>query len=142
MELKFRTEAELKEYINSLKTHSESYLMNAAKPSDGEWFVEVQNPYDPNYVELVLLAHSSWQNDKHFVGYSIEKKDSINSEHKYTQYVCNYSIISYSLEDLTVIQSSTQGYFEYFEEAYVPKYFRRFNIPTDEELERRYYVEY
>lgn len=136
IELKFRTEAELEEYINSIKTHSESYLINATKPSDGEWFVEVQNPYDSNYVELVSLSHSSWQNNKHSVGYSIEHHNT------YITYVCNYGIISYSSEDLTVIQSSTQGRFETFEENYVPKYFERFNIPTDEEFERRYYVEY
>ena len=142
IELKFSAESELKEYINSIKNHAESYLINSTKPSGGEWFIEVESPYDPNYVELVSLSHSTWQNDKHFVGYSIEKKDSINSGHKYTQYVCNYRIISYSLEDLTVIQSCAQGYFQYFEEAYVPKYFTRFSIPTDEEFERIYYVEY
>lgn len=142
IELKFSAESELKEYINSIKDHAESYLINATKPSNGEWFAEVESPYDSNYVELISLSHSTWQNDKRFVGYSIEKRDSVEHSGYYTQYVCNYQIISYSLEDLTVIQSSTQGYFEYFEEAYVPKYFRRFNIPTDKELERRYYVEY
>lgn len=142
LELQFRTVSDLEEYINFIKSHAESYLIDCKKPSDGEWFVEVENPYNENYVDLVVLDFPSSQNGKHYVGYSIEKKDSIDSGHKYTQYVCNYRIISYSLEDLTVIQSSAQGYFQYFEEAYVPKYFTRFNIPTDEEFERIYYVEY
>lgn len=143
IELEFSAESELKEYINSIKNHAESYLTNSTKPSGGEWFIEVENPYDPNYVELVSLSHSTWQNDKRFVGYSIEYQDSVeHNGYKYIQYVCNYRIISYSLEDLTVIQSCAQGRFEPFEEDYIPKYFERFNIPTDKELERRYYVEY
>ena len=137
LELRFSTVQELEEHLFSVKNHVKSSLSTKpTQPLDNEWFFEVDNPYNEKYADLFCRSYNTSSAEGDFTGYSIEIKPN------YTLYRCNYGIVSYSLEELTVIQSSAVGSFEYFEEAYVPKYFRRFNIPTDEELERRYYVEY
>ena len=137
LELRFSTVQELEEHLFSVKNHVKSSLVDyPVQTVDGEWLLEVDNPYNDKYVDLFCLDYVTFDKDGDVTGYSIEFKPN------YTLYRCNYGVISYSLEELTVIQSSAVGSFEYFEEAYVPKYFRRFNIPTDEEFERIYYVEY
>ena len=137
LELRFSTVQELERYICSIKDHVKSSLSTKpTQPLDNEWFLEVDNPYNEKYADLFCRSYNSSSAEGDFTGYSIKIKPN------YTLYRCNYGIVSYSLEELTVIQSSAVGSFEYFEEAYVPKYFRRFNIPTDQEFERIYYVEY
>ena len=60
----------------------------------------------------------------------------MDTERENTKYGGNFAIISYSYEELTIIQTySNSSYLEGIDE-YIPKYFLRFDIPLTEKLER------
>lgn len=126
LELKFKNQQELEDYLTELK----NYVINSFESRDIErLFREVINPYDSSYTDLFIMAYITMQGDKMFTGYEIKVSD--NSK----LFSCNFGVISYSLDDLTVIQSATSGSFENVNK-YIPKYFERFNVPLNENYER------
>jgi len=135
LELRFSTIEELEAHLDAISNHTKTVLANShTQPYDGEWFFEVANPYDEKYVDAFCWDYNGWiDGEKNYTGYSIEQKDN------YVRYKCDYGIVSYSLEDLTVIQTNARGWFS--RGNYTPRYFKRFNIPTNEEIVRRYYRE-
>ena len=137
LELRFSTIEELEAHLDAISNHTKTVLASShTQPYDGEWFFEVANPYDENYVDAFCWDYNGWiDGEKNYTGYSIERKND------HAIYNCDYGIVSYSVEDLTVIQARAHGRFEPYEEGYTPKYFKRFNIPTNDELVRRYYIE-
>ena len=136
LELRFSTIEELKAHLDAISNHTKTVLASShTQPYDGEWFFEVSNPYDEKYVDAFCWNYNGWIDGENYAGYSIENEDN------YVRYKCDYGIVSYSLEDLIVIQTEAHGCFERYVVNYTPKYFKRFNIPTNEELVRRYYIE-
>ena len=116
----------IKEYIVSKKTATVEY---------DKLFIEEKNPYNDRYMDIFYAPFHMSTAYESYTGYSVkvESKDHID-------YVSCYFIISYSYDDLTVHQSYTMGTFCSREEAYVPMYLRKFNVPFDKELERLIYV--
>lgn len=55
-------------------------------------------------------------------------------------YECNYGIISYSFEDLTVIQSRTRGHIRESIHEYIPEYLVRFSALSNQEHKRFFYI--
>ena len=106
--------------------------------SQNEIFLEMPNPYNSSYTDLINLfflshtAYASW------TGYSVYVSKGIFLK-------CNFGVISYSLEELKIVQSSMQGTFSFGDafdsENYVPKYFEYFNIAINENTERKYEFE-
>ena len=130
LELKFNTEEEMHEYISSILDYDSSFFTkdNKQEPAVG-WVVEETNPYNSSYTDLISTTLTSgYAGDSvRWVGYKIRTTGSVRIN-------ANLSIVSYSDEELTVIQSYLYG------TNYTFKYFTRFNIPLDENHERRVIV--
>ena len=136
LELKFQSEEELIEYIDFIKTFAIEYSVSNGgtyRPENEEWFIESKNPYSSEYIDLFLTTYQTSKADKRFTGYKIE----YSSEEGYAHYFNNFGVISYSLNDLTVIQASSQG--GHNDDDYIPKYFTRFCVPITENHERYFY---
>ena len=132
LELKFNTKEEMHEYISSILDYDLASFSkeNREEPAIG-WVVEETNPYNSSYTDLISTSMTSGtfgDVDIRWVGYkiSITGKEHIEA---------NLSIVSYSDEELTVIQSYLYGY------DYTFSYFTRFNIPLDKNHERIVKVE-
>lgn len=134
IELKFEDKDSLDYYLSTIKEH-----IISKKTSTAEYdplFIEEKNPYDDRYIDIFYApAHSITYNTR-YTGYSIKVKAN-----DHIDYTCIYVLISYSYDELTVIQSYTRGTFCSLEEEYVPMYLRRFNVPLDRELERLIYID-
>lgn len=132
LELKFNTKEEMHEYISSILDYDLASFSkeNREEPAIG-WVVEETNPYNSSYTDLISTSMTSGTYgdvDVRWVGYKIRTTGNERIE-------ANLSIVSYSDEELTVIQSYLYGI------NYTFKYFTRFNIPLDENHERRVIVE-
>lgn len=121
LELKFGTREEMDEYLNALFEYAIANIEEARQtlyPKDDDWFAREVNPYDSSFIDC----------------YSKEDFYS-RGEHEYTGYKtgsslrCSYSVISYSYDCLTVIQSYARGSFQRFYHGdYIPKFLERFGI--------------
>lgn len=140
LELKFESAENLDTYVSELKLH---YLNNAKdwnRVYEEDWIVEQKNPYNENYEELICTVCRTYKTkptggEQAFTGYQIW-------DDELKVYKCNFGIISYSYEDLTVIQSRASGWFQENVNKYLPKYFSRFNVPITEKHERLVYFNY
>ena len=121
LELKFGTREEMDEYLNALFEYASANIEEARQtlyPKDDDWFAREVDPYDSSFIDC----------------YSKEDFYS-RGEHEYTGYetgsslYCSYSVISYSYDCLTVIQSYACGSFQRFYHGdYIPKFLERFGI--------------
>ena len=136
LELKFETKEEMDEYLSAIKQYCKenfnSKLYNTTNP-----FIEVQNIYDEKFVDLFCRDVCLITSDKRFTGYEshlyTNDKDDFDIK-------CHFAVISYSYDDLTVIQSYSSGTFFEWENEYTPQYLVRFSVPLDEKIERYYNV--
>ncbi len=133
LELKFNSAEELDKYLSDLLAYCKEYLIRKRIPTGcKEWFIEEQNPYNSSYTDLfclgcVLESRYNWN----YLGYRYDIMGNTPSSS------ANYAVISYSFDELTVIQ--TQCRYQYYDQmqTYVPRYFKKFDIPIlDKELNR------
>ena len=131
LELKFETVEDMELYLSERIEASSSVLENTS--STEPYYVEVQNPYNASFSEYIYLNNITFKGDLSYTGYEIDKLE----EDFY--YSCNFGIISFSHETLTVIHTKTCGGFLIGDDRYVPKYFKRFQVPHDQESQRLFY---
>lgn len=131
LELKFETIEDLNSYLLELKEYTR-VKTNPDSPfmQKNDLFIEETNPYNNLYTDLLCTYNSYTQNHIGKTGYKILFEDDE------TRFRCSFGIISYSYEELTIIQSVCSGLFRDIIHDYTPEYFKRFNVPTDKELER------
>lgn len=129
LELKFNTKEEMHEYISSILDYDLASFSkdNREEPAIG-WVVEEANPYNSSYTDLISTSMTTGSVEDKWVGYKIRTTGSERIH-------ANLSVVSYSDEELTVIQAYIYG------SNYTFKYFTRFNIPLDENHERIVKVE-
>ena len=135
LEIKFDTEEEFNAYLSDLTEKYLKAMEGISPPSNCEWLVKMQNPYNENFVDLFCTAFVSYSENKIFTGYRIVLDDDE------CRYDCNFGVISYSYEELTIVQSLTTGYFCNSIHKYTPQYFVRFSVPFNETTERLIYIE-
>lgn len=140
LELKFNSLDEMQVYLDTLTATLVDYYRNSyneTQSNNGEWFIECPNPYNEKYTDLFsVVFDAGYCTGADYTGYVIEKNEDL------FWYKCDYGIISYSYEELTVIQTSSEGWFcESVHGDYVPKYLKRFNVPLNEEHIRKLVVE-
>lgn len=131
LELKFQTKEALTKHLSSLQEQTETvrkdYILNHNLSEKTEWVREERNSYNKTYTDIFhLLQHSSTQ-DRKYTGYTINDKASP------VHYECNFGLVSYSYEELTVIHSYTYGTYQDGVNKHRPKYFERFNVPDNHE---------
>ena len=136
LELSFQSEEDLIECLNILAPSK--FDPNGEEGyKQSELFLEMPNPYNSSYTDLVNLFYLSSNANTTYTGYSVRVS-------KIMFLRCNFGVISYSLEELKIIQSSMQGSFSFGDtfdsENYAPKYFEYFSIPINEHTERTYEV--
>ena len=132
LELKFDNIENLEHYISNVKKRIKEEGTNTIF-LNGSCFLENKNPYDESFTDLFCSSKFCSTSHKNVSGYKVKY---IENERYIEAF---YEIISYSLEDLTVILTYSGGWFS---ERYIPKYFDRFNVPLDNELERYEEVEF
>ena len=136
LELSFRSEEDLIECLKILAP-SKFDPNGEAIYQQSELFLETPNPYNSSYTDLVNLFYVSSNAYTTYTGYSVRIS-------KIMFLKCNFGVISYSLEDLKIVQASMQGSFSFGDtfdsENYTPKYFEYFNIAINENTERIYEV--
>lgn len=127
LELKFETQEELENYLDTLIQNAEEKSMKN-KGIERELFLTKQNPYDYKYTDLICTAYASYSGALgNHVDFSIEYENGKTLLDIY------HHIISYSVEELTVIQNLC--HWSDYMYSYTPKYITRFNIPTNENYE-------
>ncbi len=138
LELKFNNTDQLEEYLKNLLLNSvENFNSQGWKtPQNNEWFLESQNMHKQSYVDMFCVIYSSNKKEKNFTGYSIE----INNDNS-AIYECNFGVISYSYEELTIIQNYCTGTFQEKVNKFIPKYFDYFNVPLNKNYERLFYLD-
>ena len=135
LELKFETKEEMDEYLSAIKDQCQKEFEPVAHNYNSkDAFVEVENPYNEKYIELFYKRCCISRMNEEYTGYSAEDQG------KGYYYDCQFAVVSYSYEELTVIQAYTSGGFYEPENKYTPKYFIRFSVPLREEFERHYNV--
>lgn len=127
LELKFSSKDKMDAYLSELMDHG---LQSSS--IDGELFITEQNPYDPTFTDLFCTTYITFTKDQTYTGYSI---DPVKNRDAIT-YDCNFAVISYSFEKLTVIQSYVCGSYRDNIHDYTPHYFLRFHLPLDEKHDR------
>ena len=121
LELKFGTREEMDEYLNALFEYASANIEEARQtlyPKDDDWFAREVNPYDSSFIDCYSKDHFYSRGEYEYTGY--ETGSSLR---------CSYSVISYSYDCLTVIQSYARGSFQRFYHGdYIPKFLERFGI--------------
>lgn len=130
LELKFSSKDEMEAYLSELKAHG----LQSSK-TDAELFVTKQNPYDTTFTDLFCTTYLTCTEDQSFTGYSIDPTKSRDA----VTFACNFGVVSFSYEKLTVIQSYACGSFRQNIHDYTPRYFLRFALPLDEKHDRLIY---
>ena len=135
LELKFQTTDELEKHITTILAQIEAE--NREDPTqfyahDGNLYHSECNPYNSDYTDVFSTETLVWTGDQYFVGYSVSPED-----HK--EYQAHYAIVSYSLEDLTVIHTVAVGRSKASQHSL--KYLERFNITEEQATERWIYLE-
>ena len=122
LELKFNSKEELESHLKKTLSDYEAILSSFDAPQGG-WFYEETNPYNEKYTDLLSKSHASYIDTYRRVGYEVEN----GKLSRY--YSCNYGILSYSFDELTVIHTDAHGTF-YDQNKHIPKYLLRFNCST------------
>ncbi|MBO5906576.1 MAG: hypothetical protein J6Q85_00285 [Clostridia bacterium] len=133
LELKFGTKEELDACLEEIKAKYLNYLQRRNSSRITNPFIEKQNPHDNKFVDLFYTEFHVSTAERDFVGYETEILGG-----KFNRSV-HFMTVSYSYEDLTVIHSFASGNFYNGKTGdYIPKYFVRFGVPTNEIYERYY----
>ncbi|MBR4864349.1 MAG: hypothetical protein IKU07_07225, partial [Oscillospiraceae bacterium] len=132
LELKFDSLSEMESYLSAVKTACTQRCEDYKSPLDGEWFIEEQNIYNEKYTESFCVLYNISKGEERYTGYIIES-NSIG-----TVLNCNFGVISYSVNELTVIHTNVTGRFQQNIHNHIPKYFERFNIPLDDKHKRTF----
>lgn len=137
LELKFNDEAELLEYLDSLMNYAKEYIqLRCGKNlSVEECFIVDKNPYNDSYTDYICTDFAAKVGNDMITGYSISHDDK-------REIKCYYGIISYSVSDLTVIQTRSVGSYreELRDQKYIPEYMERFSVDVNAEFTRWYHV--
>lgn len=134
LELKFETSDDLTNYMSEL----ERCILNNIYPytirlQNNGLFIEESNPYNSSYTDLLCTYYGSTSSNITKTGYAIIEED----DGTIVNY-CRFGMISYSYEDLILIQNVCYGSYRDTVHHHTPEYFKRFNVPTDKELERAF----
>ena len=135
LELKFNSTEEMEDYLSVLKSQCITVCKKYNSFKDENLFASEKNIYNESFVDLFCLIYYSSDQNKSFTGYVIENNEDI------IRYKCDFGLISYSYDDLTVIHSLVQGWYLNKKHNYIPKYFVRFDIPLDTNHKRLIYLE-
>ena len=135
LELKFNTQEEMQAYLEQIKGKSMPKNQGGQWPKPSEKFIQTPNAYDSNYVDLFSTMQLAWKSNEFFTGYQISITDET------TVFDCDVDLISYRLDDLTVIHTYIKGVFTKSVHDYVPMYFKRFSVPIDQNHNRFYYLQ-
>ena len=133
VEVKFDSLELMQSYlVETIAICEENYAANTEYQSNQ--FIETQNPHNADYIELFCSLFYTIQNEKTYTGYKIKTISGKN------YLSCNFGIISYSFDELTVIHTYVCGEYQENIHNYVPCYFRKFNIPLNEDLDRTLFL--
>lgn len=132
LELKFNSVEEMQSYLDEVKAHNVNSSRRVGLTEE-ELLIQAENPYDKSYVDLIHTDYSIYIDKTRYTGYEFED----SSEGKFHIF-SNFAVISYSYENLIVIQTAISGHFESGCDDYIPKYFRRFNIPLEPASSKKY----
>lgn len=131
LELTFEDQNAMEVYLQTLFAHATVYESDILRKFD-DCFIEEKNPYDDSYIDCFYIIYSVEVNNRCVTGYSINNDDG-------REIFAYYNIISYSLENLTIIQTSTNGLYRDKIQSYIPKYLMRFSVQTESNFERYCY---
>lgn len=120
LELKFDTEKEMEEYLQTFSIDSEKD------------FFKSQNTHNDSFVDYFCLLYNYISQNNFRFGYEIKENDGS------MLYDCIFGVISCSFDELTVIHSYTSGHFIPTVHEHLPKYFMRFGVPLDSDYRRVY----
>ena len=134
LELRFSNVTDLENYVKSLKSRAENYIADTKG-----FYKELENPYNSTYKDIfctVSFFAGDINRGDEYIGY-----EPLGEAGSYVD--CILPVISYSVEELTVIQSYTIGSFNvdtgFNNTGHLPKYFERFQIDLSIDQERRIY---
>lgn len=131
LEVKFDTVDKLEAYLSTIKQMAiDNNPISSVSFENGTCFFEEQNPYNKSYIDIFYSFPFANKNNVDYVGYSVD------TERENTEYGGCFSIISYSYEELTIVQTYSSGCYLENVDEYIPKYFRRFDIPLTQNHER------
>lgn len=131
LEVKFDTVDEMEAYLSTIKQMAiDNNPISSVSFENGTCFFEEQNPYNKSYIDIFYSFPFANKNNVDYVGYSVD------TERENTEYGGYFSIISYSYEELTIVQTYSSGCYLENVDEYIPKYFRRFDIPLTQNHER------
>ena len=136
LELRFDTAEDMEDYLFDVKNSCLTECENYNPPKNGKWFIETQNVYNPSYQEMFCAIYNISKGEETYTGYAIE------STQEKTVYTCNFGLIAYSYEELTVIHTNVYGYYQNNIHNYVPVYLKKFAVPLQEDHERYLYLEW
>jgi hypothetical protein len=135
LELKFNTQDEMLAYLEQILNKSMGDEQRSQWTKPNEQFIRTSNIYAPDYEELFSTKYLAWKSDEFYTGYEV----SVTAER--TAYDCDLDLISYCIDDLTVIHTYIKGVFISNVHEYVPIYFRRFDVPIDRNHKRCFYLQ-
>lgn len=130
LELKFYTKQELQEYLDNLLLEAAQKLEDLEFPQGPNWFYFEANPYSSSYTDIFCTPYIFDIAGKEYMGYEIDLHDGT------TYYSAHYGIISYSLDELTIVHTYGRGLFSSAVDKVFPKYIERFSVPTDRNHKR------
>ena len=135
LELKFKDEIELSQYVETVMNFAKEYSKThyGKDFTVDESFIVEENPYNSSYTDCIYIVLSRKSGDNMITGYAISQDDGRDID-------CYYRIISYSISDLTVIQTSSVGYYRELLQEYIPQYMERFSVDVNAEFTRWYHV--
>lgn len=137
LELKFNTLEEMKLYLSDVKRACASHCQHSSSTKSNSCFIETQNIYNQSYEDMFSMLYCTSQGDNHYTGYTIRKTDSV-----IMRYECNFGVITYSFDELTVIHSYVYGWYRSSIHNHIPAYFKRFGVPLQENHQRIFYLEW
>ena len=130
LELKFKSAKEMESYLTDLRRACTT-ICKKNKSDENVFFIETDNIYNKSYKGLFCTIYRSSQYEIDYTGYKIVKEDA-----DVMRYQCNFGLISYSVEQLTVIHTYVYGWYRSNVHEHIPQYFKRFNVPTQEDHNR------
>ena len=114
----------------------EKYISSAHSAFGTCGVQEYQNPFNPTYTDIVAdtiaMKRGSGETFSAYINFGFYKK------HRYVE--ANYSAISYSYEDLSIIYVYLDMGSDISIDHYYPKYLRRFDVEWNSDID--FYVKY
>lgn len=131
LEMKFDSKEEMEKYLSEVKANCELNCKNSNSETQKQYFIYDENIYIPSYEDLFCTSYITSYGNEDFTGYRI-----VNMNADSMCYKCNFGVISYSFDELTVIHTYVYGWYINDVHEHIPEYFERFNIPLKEEHQR------